>query len=104
MDLPGFCYSKKTLLAYARFAQKYDLHLISDEIYALSVFKTDGESFELVTQLLLTRFGSTDPPMQEFVSILSIDPLLEAGCDPARIHCIYGASKSVESRSPSTQF
>jgi aspartate/methionine/tyrosine aminotransferase len=31
------------LLAYARLAEKHDLHLISDEVYALSVFKNDRE-------------------------------------------------------------
>jgi 1-aminocyclopropane-1-carboxylate synthase len=31
------------LLAYCRFAEKYDLHLISDEVYALSVFENDSE-------------------------------------------------------------
>lgn len=30
---------------------------------------------------------------QTFVSLLSIDPLAEAGCNPARVHVIYGASK-----------
>lgn len=53
-DVAGFCYSKETLLAYARFAEKYDLHLVSDEIYALSVFKTDGASNEHLTRVSLT--------------------------------------------------
>ncbi|KAM0755853.1 PLP-dependent transferase [Meredithblackwellia eburnea MCA 4105] len=72
----GFCYSKETLLAYCRFAEKYNIHLISDEIYALSTFTTPDL-----------------PDAQPFVSVLSLDPLAEAGCSPSRIHCIYGSSK-----------
>ena len=53
----GFCYPKETLLAYAAFAQKYDLHLISDEIYALSVFKTEGSYCSSDIGLMLTRLG-----------------------------------------------
>ena len=30
------------LLAYALFAEKHDLHLVSDEVYALSVFDNDS--------------------------------------------------------------
>jgi 1-aminocyclopropane-1-carboxylate synthase len=44
--------------------------------------------------------GTNDEPRvsdtmgaQNFVSALSIDPLLEAGCSPSRVHVIYGASK-----------
>ena len=35
--------SREMLLAYCRFAEKHDLHLISDEVYALSVFQNDSE-------------------------------------------------------------
>lgn len=35
--------SREMLLAYCRFAEKHDLHLISDEVYALSVFENDRE-------------------------------------------------------------
>lgn len=70
----GFCYTKETLLSYCAFAEKHNLHLISDEIYALSVFDTP------------------DNPSTPFVSLLSIDPA-EVGCDPSRLHVIYGASK-----------
>jgi len=31
------------LLAYARLAETYDMHLVSDEVYALSVFKNHRE-------------------------------------------------------------
>lgn len=39
----GRTYDKETLLAYALFAEKHDLHLISDELYALSVYDNPSE-------------------------------------------------------------
>ncbi|KAK4699856.1 hypothetical protein P7C70_g6398, partial [Phenoliferia sp. Uapishka_3] len=62
--------------AYCRFVEKHNLHLIVDEIYALSTFTT-----------------LDNPSAQPFTSILSLSPLLEAGCQLSRIHCIYGSSK-----------
>jgi 1-aminocyclopropane-1-carboxylate synthase len=38
--------SRKTLLGYCRFAQKYDLHLVSDEIYAMSVYDSREFSYQ----------------------------------------------------------
>ncbi|GAA6059750.1 hypothetical protein JCM10212_001958 [Sporobolomyces blumeae] len=70
----GFCYPRETLLAYARFCEKHNLHLIVDEIYALSTFATPHDAVP-------------------FTSILSIDPLAEAHCNPSRIHVVYSASK-----------
>jgi 1-aminocyclopropane-1-carboxylate synthase len=74
----GFCYPRETLLEYLRFVERHGLHLISDEIYALSIF--DNPDFQ-------------DP--QPFISILSIDARGEAGCDPARVHMLYGMSKDL---------
>lgn len=55
-----------------QFCRKYNLHLVSDEIYALSVF------------------NSTAPPVP-FTSVLSID---SAGLiDPEYLHVFYGMSK-----------
>ncbi|GAA5823567.1 hypothetical protein JCM3770_002787 [Rhodotorula araucariae] len=71
----GFCYPRETLVAYCRFAEKHNLHLVSDEIYALSTYASDAA-------------GSTP-----FTSLLALDPLAEAGCAPSRIHVVYGASK-----------
>lgn len=34
----GFCYSKEVLLAYCRFAERWNLFLVSDEVYASSVY------------------------------------------------------------------
>jgi xeroderma pigmentosum group C-complementing protein len=69
----GRCYPRETLEALLRFCQKYQIHLISDEIYAMSVYEDDD-------------FDSG------FVSILSIDPT-KLGVDPALIHVLYGMSK-----------
>ncbi|BGO96333.1 hypothetical protein NBRC10512_000333 [Rhodotorula toruloides] len=66
----GFCYPRHVLVAYAKLAEKWGLYLVSDEIYANSVF------------------GGVD-----FVSILSIDVLREASCNPSRIVALYGMSK-----------
>ena len=68
----GRCYSRETLEALMQFCQKYQIHLISDEIYALSVYEGD--------------------PSSVFLSILSIDPA-PLGVDPALIHVLYGMSK-----------
>lgn len=51
----GFCYSKEVLIEYLKFAQRWNIHLISDEIYALSVFKS-GEYFSLVEERFSWRW------------------------------------------------
>lgn len=50
----GRTYSRDTLLAYARFCEERDLHLVSDEIYAMSVYenKCERSSGRIVSQLL----------------------------------------------------
>lgn len=72
----GQCYPRETILGYAQFCQKHNIHLISDEIYAYSVFATKD-----------------NPSPEPFVSVLSIDFQKEARCDPSRIHVLYGISK-----------
>lgn len=71
----GRCYPPEAIEAYFQFCEKHNLHLISDEIYALSLFP------------------SSDVPNPEpFVSTLSYD--LEAmGVNPSRLHVLYGMSK-----------
>jgi 1-aminocyclopropane-1-carboxylate synthase len=71
----GFCYPRETLVAYLRFAEKHDLHLLVDEVYALSTYENPAVD------------------AQPFTSILAIDARGEAGCDPARVHVVYGMSK-----------
>lgn len=87
----GRTYSRDTLLAYARFCEERDLHLVSDEIYAMSVW--DNTAF---------------PHALPFTSMLSLDvekevraqasPSLDGGggaftFDRARLHVVYGMSK-----------
>ncbi|KAF8439183.1 pyridoxal phosphate-dependent transferase [Terfezia claveryi] len=69
----GKCYPVETIKAFMRFCQEHNLHLISDEIYALSVFKTHNAD----------AVG--------FHSALSIDPT--GLIDPNRLHTLYGMSK-----------
>ncbi|KAF7133606.1 hypothetical protein CNMCM5793_004735 [Aspergillus hiratsukae] len=69
----GRCYPRETLEALLQFCQKYQIHLISDEVYALSVYGDDDST-------------------SGFVSVLSIDPV-PLGVDPALIHVLYGMSK-----------
>ncbi|OCF34966.1 hypothetical protein I316_03513 [Kwoniella heveanensis BCC8398] len=74
----GRTYPRSTLLAYARFCEERDLHLVSDEIYALSVYKND-------------QFSQAE----SFTSMLSLDVERELGIDfdEARLHVVYGMSK-----------
>ncbi|GJN69272.1 hypothetical protein PLICBS_003320 [Purpureocillium lilacinum] len=69
----GKCYPRETLIALMKFCQKKQIHLISDEIYACSIFDS-GESDAV-----------------PFTSALAIDP---AGIiDTERLHVTYGFSK-----------
>ncbi|KAL8704989.1 MAG: hypothetical protein Q9201_001886 [Fulgogasparrea decipioides] len=63
-----------TLRAYMRFCQKHRIHLISDEVYAMSVYKTPDNTNAI-----------------PFTSILSIDTanLIDANL----VHVLYGMSK-----------
>ncbi|PYI02047.1 acc synthase [Aspergillus sclerotiicarbonarius CBS 121057] len=72
----GRCYPRETLEALLRFCQQHQLHLISDEVYALSVYGDGGE----------------EPPHSRFCSVLAID-LFQLGVDPALVHVLYGVSK-----------
>ncbi|KZO94458.1 PLP-dependent transferase [Calocera viscosa TUFC12733] len=72
----GQCYPKETILAYARFCEEHDLHLVCDEIFAFSIFPSDDV-----------------PNASPFVSALSLDLQKEAGCNPSRVHVMYGFSK-----------
>ena len=70
----GRPYSREALEAYFRLCDKYNIHLLSDEIYAGSWFPSDD---------------FPDPP--RFNSVLSFD--LEKYVNPALVHVIYGMSK-----------
>ena len=79
------------LEAYCRFAERWNLYLIVDEIYALSVY----ESGQLQASLpSFTKSMSFSPDLSPipFTSVLSIDAGA-LGCDPRRIIQLYGMSK-----------
>ncbi|KAK0664833.1 putative inactive 1-aminocyclopropane-1-carboxylate synthase-like protein 2 [Lasiodiplodia hormozganensis] len=71
----GRCYPIDTIIALMRFCNKHRLHLISDEIYATSVY-SPGPRFE---------------PHTPFTSVLSID--YAQHIDPNLLHVMYGLSK-----------
>ncbi|KAF3044289.1 hypothetical protein E8E12_004288 [Didymella heteroderae] len=74
----GRCYPRDVLIECLEFCQERELHLISDELYAL-------------TELGHIKKG------EEFVSVLSLtDPFLPEGAikvDPNRVHIVWSASK-----------
>ena len=70
----GRCYPRKTLIELMKFCQKHRIHLVSDEIYGLSVWKNDEA-----------------PDASPFISVLSIDP--SGIIDPSLLHVIWGMSK-----------
>jgi aspartate/methionine/tyrosine aminotransferase len=65
----------ETLVAYGVFCEKHNLHLISDEIYAMSIFPS-----------------VETPHSKPFISVLSID-FASIGVNLQRIHVVYGMSK-----------
>jgi aspartate/methionine/tyrosine aminotransferase len=71
----GRCYSADVLESCAQFCQTHDIHLVSDEVFALS------------------QFDSPDlPKAPKFTSILDLD-LESLNVDPNRIHMIWSLSK-----------
>lgn len=72
----GRCYSQSFLIELMKLCQKYSIHLISDEIYALSVWR-NGQDNQVA--------------MDDFVSVLAIDT--EGVIDPSLVHVLWGVSK-----------
>ncbi|KUJ10213.1 PLP-dependent transferase [Mollisia scopiformis] len=69
----GQCYSREALIELMKFCQSKQIHLISDEIYALSTYQR------------------TDRPSEKYVSVFAIDS--RQFVDPNLIHVLYGLSK-----------
>ncbi|CAN6656833.1 hypothetical protein TRVA0_029S00936 [Trichomonascus vanleenenianus] len=72
----GRCYPREVIVKLMELCQKYQIHLISDEIYALSVWENTVDEY---------------PPPVKFESILSIDP--KGIVDPRLVHALWGMSK-----------
>lgn len=70
----GQCYSPEALKAILAFCNKHSIHLISDEIYAFSVY----------------NMGESSPG---FTSVLSFD--MTGIIDSSLVHVMYGMSKVV---------
>lgn len=70
----GRCYSEDVLAEYMVFCNRHKLHLISDEIYALSVWENPAL-----------------PDSVPFKSILSMD--IKSLMDPSMAHVVWGLSK-----------
>jgi aspartate/methionine/tyrosine aminotransferase len=70
----GKCYSRETLIAVMRLCQKHCMHLISDEIYALSIWHNPEY-----------------PDATTFTSVLSIDT--SEIIAPELVHVLWGMSK-----------
>lgn len=73
----GRCYSKTILAQCLKFCEQHEIHLVSDEVFALSVFVCPDLA---------------DP--STFVSALSLDPTL-LGCDFERVHVVWSISKDL---------
>jgi aspartate/methionine/tyrosine aminotransferase len=72
----GRCYSRSVLIGLMKLCQKYQVHFISDEIYALSTWPNTVD---------------TNPPPVPFESALTIDTT--GVIDPSLVHVLWGMSK-----------
>ena len=70
----GRCYSRDALVAFMHLCQKYKIHLISDEVYALSIWTNPAY-----------------PDATPFTSVLSIDT--KDIIAPGLVHVLWGMSK-----------
>lgn len=69
----GRCYPRHVLIQYLKLCHKYKIHLLVDEVYAMSVYQVD------------------DPKAVKFESILTIDT--DQYIHPDYVHLLYGMSK-----------
>jgi len=69
----GRCYTQEALIQYMELCERYKMHLLMDEIYALSVFDIP------------------DPKATRFKSISTFDT--DKHIDPDCLHMLYGMSK-----------
>ncbi|SPO06208.1 related to 1-aminocyclopropane-2-carboxylate synthase 2 [Cephalotrichum gorgonifer] len=72
----GRCYPREVLLRLMALCEKHGIHLVSDEIYALSVWENTVDEH---------------PPASPFESCLSVPS--EGVIDPSRLHVLWGMSK-----------
>ncbi|KAH6892752.1 pyridoxal phosphate-dependent transferase [Coprinopsis sp. MPI-PUGE-AT-0042] len=90
----GRCYPPSVIQAYAAFAEKHNIHLISDEIYALSTFaSSDIPNPEPFASILATNLDEVQLPDSD----VKEDSQPAISVNPQRIHMIYGMSKDFDS-------
>ncbi|KAG0284236.1 hypothetical protein BGZ96_011378 [Linnemannia gamsii] len=78
----GRTFTRELIIAFLRFASKNKIHILFDEIYALSVF-----------DYALTGLAKEEQPdSNPFISVLSI-PNIEQYCERELVHVAYGMSK-----------
>lgn len=70
----GRCYTREALIGFMKLCQKHEIHLLADEIYALSVYEVPN-----------------DPKATKFESILSLDT--DQYIEQNYLHVLYGMSK-----------
>lgn len=73
----GRCYPLEVVQACIKFCESHDLHFISDEIYALTSYRTPDV-----------------PETDTFVSALSLD-ISALSCNPSRVHTVWSISKDL---------
>jgi 1-aminocyclopropane-1-carboxylate synthase len=78
----GQSYPPETLIALMKLCERHAIHLISDEIYALSTYTIN------------TPESTSSSPTVPFRSILTIQSAA-THIDPARLHVLYGMSKDL---------
>lgn len=72
----GRCYPRETLIGLLRFCQRHRIHIISDEIYALSVWSAAGHD------------GIVSAPFESCLSLATNDII-----DLELVHVVWGISK-----------
>lgn len=80
--MPSRNYASEILIEFLRFASRNQVHILFDEIYALSIFDDK----------LVGQAKAEQPDSAPFISVLSI-PDLEQYCEKDLIHVAYGMSK-----------
>ena len=75
-------FPREVIIEFLKFASKNKIHILFDEIYALSVFD----------HALTGRAREEQPDHTPFISVLSI-PNIEQYCEKELVHVAYGMSK-----------
>ncbi|KAJ1967801.1 hypothetical protein H4R35_006607 [Dimargaris xerosporica] len=94
----GVSYSHPLMEAILRFASERNLHVLSDEIYALSTFHNEFKALGNAVadvrayEALALRSRAVDSENHGFCSVLSLPNLADL-IDPSLVHVIHGMSK-----------